>query len=339
VTEEQARTGPADSDHPRPRRRRRWIAVTGLLVIVGYLASRGGASVGLFRSAVAHDRFVRTYDAAMAELPQPDETLDLRTRYGMVRAYRFDGADPDLAPLVLLPGRASASPVWADNLPSLLGVRTVWTLDLLGEPGMSIQARPIQDDADQARWLAEALAQLPADEVHLLGMSIGGWTAMNLAVREPEKIASVILLDPVFTFANLSPEAIMRSILISVSWFPKSWRDSFISWTAGGAPVEDEPIADMIEAGMQSYRLALPAPSRFSEQQLAGVDLPVLAIIAGESPMHDAAAAATFADRVLADGRIEVYPDASHAINGEYPRRIAADVATFLDNVSQAASP
>jgi pimeloyl-ACP methyl ester carboxylesterase len=173
--------------------------------------------------------------------------------------------------------------------------------------------------------------------VHLLGVSIGGWTAMNLAVREPDGIASVILLDPVFTFANPSPEVIVRSIPVSVPWFPKSWRDSFNSWTAGGAPVEDEPIADMIEAGMQSYQLALPLPSRFSEQQLAGLDLPVLAIMAGESRMHDAAAATRFADRVLPAGRVEVYADASHAINGEYPRRIAADVATFLDDISTAA--
>lgn len=339
MTEQQARTEPAEGGRPRPRFRKRLIALIALIALfapVVYLASRGGAPVGFFRSGAARDRFVRTYDAAMAELPEPDETLDLRTRYGIVRAYRFDGANPDLAPLVLLPGTASASPIWADNLPSLLDVRSVWTLDLLGEPGMSIQARPIEDHADQARWLAEALAQLPAQQVHLLGVSIGGWTAMNLAVREPERIASVTLLDPVLTFANLSPEAIVRSIPASVPWFPKSWRDSFNSWTAGGAPVEDEPIADMIEAGMQSYRLALPTPSRFSEQQLAAVDVPVLAIIAGKSPMHDAAAAARFANRVLPDGRVEVYADASHAINGEYPRQIAADVATFLDDVDPA---
>ena len=38
------------------------------------------------------------------------------------------------APLVLLPGRASASPVWEDNLPALLGIGDVYTIDLLGEP-------------------------------------------------------------------------------------------------------------------------------------------------------------------------------------------------------------
>lgn len=336
MIDQRAQTEQASGDHhPRPRRRKRWIALSALLVVVsvGLLAFGGGPPVGHFRSGAAKDRFARAYDAAMADLPVPDETLDVRTTYGIVRAYRFDGADPDAAPLVLLPGRASASPVWADNLPSLLEVRSVWTLDLLGEPGMSIQDRPIEDDADQARWLAEALAALPAEEVHLLGVSIGGWTAMNLAVHEPEGIASVTLLDPVFTFANLSPEVIARSIPVSVPWFPKRWRDSFNSWTAGGAPATDVPVADMIEAGMQTYRLALPSPSRLSEEALSGLDVPVLAIMAGESRMHDAAAAADVADRILPDGRVEVYPDASHAINGEYPERIAADVAAFLDDV------
>ena len=331
---------PSAGARPEPRRRRRRMRRIAVIVLagvglIGVVVSTGGAPVGHFRSGADKDRFTRAYDAAMADLPAPDETLDLRTSYGVVRAYRFDGADPDAPPLVLLPGRASASPVWAGNLPSLRRLRTVWTLDLLGEPGMSIQSRPIEGDADQARWLAEALDALPADEVHLLGLSIGGWTAMNLATREPSGIASVALLDPVFTFAGVSPQAMVRAIPASVPWFPRSWRDSFSSWTAGGAPVEGEPVADMIEAGMQTYRLALPAPSRLSEESLAGLDVPVLAIIAGESVMHDGATTAAFAERVLPRGRVELYAGASHAVNGEHPDRIAADLAAFLADVER----
>jgi hypothetical protein len=64
----------------------------------------------------------------MADLPQPQRTVDVRTRFGVVRLYRFAGAQPTKAPLLLLPGRASASPVWADNLPGLLKLRSVYTM-------------------------------------------------------------------------------------------------------------------------------------------------------------------------------------------------------------------
>jgi pimeloyl-ACP methyl ester carboxylesterase len=297
-------------------------------------ALRSPSPVGHFTSAASQDRFLVAYDRAMADMPRPDRTLDLRTSYGVVRVYHFAGAHPAAVPLLLLPGRASASPVWADNMPALLGVRSLYTLDLLGEPGMSIQSRPITSAEDHARWLHEVVLALPESKVHLLGMSIGGWTAINLAVRQPEKLASVTVLDPVMTFNNLSVEAMVRAIPASVRWFPKAWRDGFASWTANGAPVEDVPVAVMIEAGMQSYALKLSAPVRITEEQLTALDIPVLAIIAGASRMHNSAEGAETARRLLEPGEVKVYPAASHAINGEHPDEIAADIAGFLRRIA-----
>nr|MDT0662904.1 alpha/beta hydrolase [Micromonospora sp. DSM 115978] len=316
------------------RRRRRWVtggaALVGTFAVLVAFGLRDPSPVGYFVSAGAQDRFLAAYEEAMAELPVPDRTLDVRTSYGVVRLYRFAGANPQAAPLLLLPGRASASPVWADNLPALLRIRSVYTVDLLGEPGLSIQQRPIRTPADHAQWLHEVLLDLPEPRIHLFGLSIGGWTAMNLAVHRPEKVAGVLLLDPVLVFADLSLEVIVRSIPASVPWFPESWRDSFASWTANGAPVQDVPVARMIEAGMQSYRLKLSAPTRPTERQLADLRPPTLVLLAGESRMHDPVAAERFARETLPDATVTVYPDASHAINGEYPDRIAADVAAFL---------
>jgi pimeloyl-ACP methyl ester carboxylesterase len=316
----------------RRRRRRVLVAVAAVAAAIGvvWLALRDTSPVGHFTSAAAKDRFVAAYDRAMVDQPPPQRTLDIRTRFGVVRVYRFAGAQPTKTPLVLLPGRASASPVWADNLPALLKLRSVYTLDLLGEPGLSIQDRPITSDADQAQWLHEVLLQLPEPRVHLVGLSIGGWTAANLLVNQPNKVTSATLLDPVYVFSNLRLEAILRSIPASVRWFPKAWRDDFASWTAGGAPVKGVPVAQMIEAGMQTYALHLPAPSRIPEDRIATIRQPVLVIMAGRSPMHDSAAAADLASRSLPHGTVRIYPEASHAINGEYPDEIAADLGAFL---------
>jgi pimeloyl-ACP methyl ester carboxylesterase len=161
----------------------------------------------------------------------------------------------------------------------LLALRSVYTIDLLGEPGMSVQDRPITDDLDQAAWLHDVLALLPEQRIHVAGLSIGGWTAMNLAVHRPEKIASLTLIEPVFVFARMSVEAIVRSIPASVPWLPKKMRDDFNGWTAGGAPVEDEPVARMIEAGM-TYRLKLPIPGVIDEARIAALDIPTLVIFA-----------------------------------------------------------
>lgn len=334
---------PADeattAELPRPPRRRTWLrralvamAVSAALVVT-VVVVWDGPSVGHFTSAAGHREFTAAYDRAMDDLPEPAATLDLRTDHGVVRVYRFAGADPDAVPIVLLPGRASASPVWADNLPSLLALGAVYTVDLLGEPGASVQSRPIETDEDQAEWLHQALRQLPEPRVHVMGISIGGWTATNLAIHRPDHVASLITIEPVMTFANMSTEAIVRSIPASVRWAPTSWRDSFNSWTAGGAPVEDVPVADMIESGMRHYSLGLPAPSRFADDELRGLTMPVLVVLAGRSVMHDAAAAADEARRTLPDATVMTYDDATHAINGERPDELAADVGTFVEAI------
>ncbi|WP_228836226.1 alpha/beta fold hydrolase [Nocardia brasiliensis] len=315
-------------------RRKRLLMFAGATVSLGllaWLALRDTSPVGHFTSAAGRDQFFTAYNRAMRDLPTPNATLDLRTEFGVVRMYRFDGANPSEPPLVLLPGRSASSPMWAANLPSLRKLRTVYTLDLLGEPGASIQDRPIESHRDQARWLHQALAGLPEPKVYLFGASIGGWTATNLAIHQPEKIAGVIALDPAMTFAPMPIETILRSIPASVRWFPKSWRDSFNSWTAGGAPVEDVAVADLIESGMRHYAMKLPAPDQFPDDQLRSLKMPFLVILAGRSVIHDAAAAARQAEATLSDATVRRYDQASHAINGEYPDEIAADTAAFLD--------
>jgi pimeloyl-ACP methyl ester carboxylesterase len=312
----------------RRRLRRTVVALVAVVAIAWCLGD--GSPVGHFASAADQNRFLTAYQQAMARLPQPQLARDVRTRYGFVRIYRFTGALDDRPPLLLLPGRAAPTPVWADNLPLLLAQRSVYTVDLLGEPGLSVQSRPIANDDDQAAWLHEVLQQLPEPRLHVVGLSIGGWTAMNLAVHRPAKIASVTLIEPVFVFTSMSITAILRSIPASVPWLPRALRDDFNSWTANGAPVEHEPVAEMIEAGMQTYRLKLPIPGVVDPQAIGASVLPTLVILAADSRMHDASVAADAARRVLKHGTVKVYPGTSHAINGERPQEIAADIAAHL---------
>lgn len=307
--------------------------LAGLLVAAGVVTFvlREPSPVGHFRSAEGYDRFGAAYERAMAELPKPERVIDLRTSFGVVRLYRWagTGSGTGTPPVVLLPGTSASTPMWADNLPSLLEVADVYALDMIGEPGKSVQERPVTSGEDQARWLDEALAQLPEQKVLLFGVSLGGWNVMNHVVHRTGKVAGAVVLDPATTFNDLPLSVILRSIPVALPFAPKSWRDDFNSWTANGAAVEEVPVADLIEVGMQSYAKQLPSPARFPAEQLAAIDVPILVIMAGRSVMHDSAEAARFAGQTLRHGTVKVYPEASHAINGEYPQEIADDLAAF----------
>src|SRR5690606_3338192 len=115
---------------------------------------------------------------------------DVPTSFGTVRVYRFRGSGEG-TPIVALPGTRSGVPVLGDNLPGWTRHRPVYAMDLLGEPGHSVQSTPITSAADQAAWLDETLARLPEERFHLVGVSIGGWTSMTLAVHDQTHVASV----------------------------------------------------------------------------------------------------------------------------------------------------
>jgi pimeloyl-ACP methyl ester carboxylesterase len=294
----------------------------------------GGAftarKLGHFRDEAAYQRYRATYDAAFAALPlAPTRTWDVDTSFGAVRVYRF-GADTR-EPLVLLPGRAASSPMWADNLPGLVAARGVYCLDLLGEPGLSVQTKPITGDADHAAWLDELIAALPVDRVHLVGLSIGGWTALNLASRHPRRLASVAVLDPANTFGRITWKVVVVSLGSAIPGIPRSWRRTLLSWIAGGAEAPDtDPVAALIASGMRDFAAMLPQPTYPSDERLRSITVPTLVVIAGRSIIHNPAKAAERARRLLPAATVEVWPTASHALNGEFPDRVASTINGFV---------
>lgn len=291
---------------------------------------RGGLGAFVSDSAFAH--FLRTYAAGMAALPD-FELFDVPTAFGTVRAYRFAGPGEG-TPAVLLPGRNASTPMYATNLGPLLRHRTVYGIDLLGEAGLSVQHNRIRDARDQARWLDETLAGLGLDRAHLLGVSVGGWTATNCAVRRPTRIASLTLLDPVFTFTTIPVKAILASVAMLGPGVPQSWRLRVMSWISGGADMAAAAIeAALIDAGAKDFTLRTPMPKLFTDDQLRALEAPVLALIAGRSVMLHPDGAVARARELLPRGQIELWPEASHAINGEYPDEIAERACRFWDDV------
>src|SRR5699024_3887058 len=225
--------------------------------------------------------------------------------------------------------------MWEPNLEGLMMARPVYTIDLLGETGMSKQSVPIKDQKDQARWLAEVSYGLGLEKVHLIGVSVGGWSAMVLVRYYPKNSDSVILLDAVFVFARISLKMIIASIPASVSFVPKFIREKMLRFIAGGAEAdESEPIAKLIESGMRNFKLKLPSPDQFSDKDLIKIELPIFALMAENSTMHNSNKAVEKGRNFVKNIKIKNCPDASHAINGEYPEMINEEILEFVEHNS-----
>ncbi|AMO05009.1 alpha/beta fold hydrolase [Mycolicibacterium neoaurum] len=296
--------------------------------------SSSAVGVGHWRSDAARAHFAAVYATALARLPAVDRIWDVDTAFGTVRVYRFAGGPG--RPVVLLPGRNASTPMWADNLSGLLAHRPVYCIDLLGEPGMSVQRKPITGADDQARWLDDVLTGIGEESVHVLGVSFGGWSAMNYALRRPQKVASLVLIDPVLTFAPIPLRTMLAFLPMGLPGVPDRVRRRILRWISGGADVdESDPALMLIDAGTADFALQQPTPARFSPEKLRALRVPVLAIIAGRSVIHDASRAAATARSVLSAGQVEVWPRASHAVTGEFPDEIAARTSEFWAGVDR----
>jgi pimeloyl-ACP methyl ester carboxylesterase len=113
-------------------------------------------------------------------------------------------------------------------------------------------------------------------------------------------------------------------------------RRRILRWISGGADSDDSvPVANLIAAAAVDFVIRAPNPRRFSDDQLRGLGMPVLAFLAGRSVMLNATRAANRARKVLRDSQVELWSEASHAINGEFPDRIAERAQRFWAEVER----
>jgi pimeloyl-ACP methyl ester carboxylesterase len=112
-----------------------------------------------------------------------------------VREY---GAGSGTGAVVLLHGYASSIEWWADVAEKLAAEtkRKVIAIDLVGHGGSE---SPLDSDAygaeGQALAVARALAAVKADDVVLVGHSMGGHIGTAVAQREPELVDRIVVVD------------------------------------------------------------------------------------------------------------------------------------------------
>lgn len=233
----------------------------------------------------------------------------------------------DTIPVVLVPGRSSGVPMWSANLEGFTQTRRVLGFDALGDAGMSIQAAPLLSFEDQAAWIDQVLDQIAPHGVHLVGHSFGGATAATYARLHPERVHSLTLLEPVFTFGYPPLSMLWWATAASLPALPDPVREHALSKIAGGPYDDTDPIAAMIEAGTTHFSAELPTPSPLSDEQARQLTMPVYVAIAGQDSLAGGQGAADRAHDTLPDGTVQVWQNATHSL----PMQEAGPLGIFLE--------
>ncbi len=115
------------------------------------------------------------------------------TRYGST--FVLEKSDVRKPPLILIHGTVSNSAAWLEVLPIFMQNYSVYCVDIPGEPGLSVSKRLQLNSDEPEKWLNCVLDALGLKKAAFLGVSLGGWYALNFAIHYPEKVTALSLIS------------------------------------------------------------------------------------------------------------------------------------------------
>jgi pimeloyl-ACP methyl ester carboxylesterase len=249
--------------------------------------------------------------------PVASETRIIETPSGQT-FIRASGRLTD-PPLILLPGSRGTSLTWIPNIAALSAHYRTYALDSIYDFGLSVSRRNIKKPEDLVTWLDEVLTVLvPEGSLSLVGLSYGGWLASQYALRFPERVHKVVLLDPAATVLSVSFVLILRALLtlIPLPGFRQQFyywllHDSVQSGETGRAFV-DEAVADWEVAERCFEPLPMVAATVLDDKVIQGFRVPCLFLVGENEKIYSARKAVKRLNRVAPWIKTELIPRAGH---------------------------
>ena len=250
-------------------------------------------------------------------------------------------------PLLLVHGLLFSAESWRDQFDTLSAEYDVIAVDLRGQHRSETTTDPagydLWNQMEDVHGLITALGVAP---VHYAGLSMGGMIGMRLAIRHPEDLRDLILLDT--SARGEDPEKVeryeaMRHVMgkgeidhvlpaLPVVFFADAYVDQH---------------ADKVEAWFDALRAGNPDGFALASRavdhrddisdELGVIDLPTLVIHGTEDvpiPMEEAELLAAR----IPGAQLEVVEGAGHQSNMDHPEEVTALVRGFLARASSAAA-
>jgi pimeloyl-ACP methyl ester carboxylesterase len=264
------------------------------------------------------------------------------TTAGVDFAHRRLGRRTNV-PLVMLQHFRGNLDNWdPDLLDALAGDREVIIVDYpgvgasTGEPGRSIAA--------MARQMLSFIDALCLDNVDLLGFSIGGFVAQEIALVRPTLIRRLVLAatgpkgapgmhgwrDDIVSAARgeTRPENLLF-IMFAPTTTSQAKGAEFLARFVRRHDDRDAPTTDTARDAQYDAIVEWGIPDHGALQRLTGIARPTL-IIQGDADLMIPPKVSNLMAGLIPNAQIRIYPDAAHGFLFQYPAEVARDITTFL---------
>jgi pimeloyl-ACP methyl ester carboxylesterase len=120
---------------------------------------------------------------------------------------RHGPADAKAPPLVLLHGGVGGITMFGPNLPALAAGRAVIAVELQGHGHTADIDRPLRFEL-MADDIAALLAQLKIPQADVMGYSMGGGVALQIAIRHPQLVRRLVVISEPVKRTGFFPEVL-----------------------------------------------------------------------------------------------------------------------------------
>lgn len=269
----------------------------------------------IYKSDAARQAVEAGYRRLLDAWPVSKEELRIPTGQG--ETFVIACGPKDAPPLIAFHGAQANSTTWMFDTVAWSRDFRVYLVDVVGDAGFSAPARPPLDSDAYIQWLDEVFAALGVERVSLLGVSLGGWLALEYATRRPERVERLALLCPSGVGGQKNFLLKAAPLLLLGKWGHAKLREMVFGPPRGGLPQEARTFVDYMELIGASTR---PRPIKipiFPDAALARLTMPLLAIVGGRDVLLDSGGTRDRLRSHAPGARVIYLPEAHHVIFGQ----------------------
>jgi pimeloyl-ACP methyl ester carboxylesterase len=285
----------------------------------------------IYRSAAGAAAVELRYRELLRRWPVPHETQTVATREG--QTFIVTSGAPDNPPVVALQGSGANTAMWLPQVERLARHLRVYAVDVIGEPGLSAPSRPPLASEAYATWMDDVLAALGLDQTAMLGVSLGGWLALDYATRRAERVTSLALLTP----SGIGrPKRGVLLVALALRAFGdrgmrQTMRYALGPAAQGFADAELGAFALLIGKHFRPRTESIPT---FSDAALRRLELPLLVVVGGKDAMLDSYETARRLNAAVPQATVHLLPESGHLLPDQ-----AETVLRFLRSAAPATPP
>jgi pimeloyl-ACP methyl ester carboxylesterase len=258
---------------------------------------------------------------------------------------RFGNAAASAPPLVFLQHFRGNLDTWDFALVDRIAQER--QIVLFGNRGVGASTGVVPDNVrDMARDVLRFLEVLPLKEVDLLGFSLGGYVAQEIALLRPRAVRRIVLAgtaprggsdlhqwsDKVYSLATadqMTAESFL-ALFFSGSEQSRARGMEYLGRMQARQGDPDDPT-DFACRDAQLTAITewgIPDPGQLA--RLAAITQPTFVAVGDNDEMMHTRNSQLLADR-LPDAQLRIYPDANHGFLDQYPELFADHVNAFLN--------